>query len=405
MPKRSPQALGFATRAIHAGQAPDPTTGAVMPPIYATSTYVQSSPGVNKGFDYARSQNPTRFAFERCVADLEGGTTAFAFASGLAAEATILELLDHGAHVVAVDDLYGGTYRLFERVRRRSAQLAVSYVDPTDIAALEAAITPRTRMIWVETPSNPLLRLIDLAAVARLGQRHGLITVADNTFASPWVQRPLEYGLDIVVHSATKYLNGHSDVIAGVAVVGANADLAERLGFLQNAVGAILGPFDSFLALRGVKTLPLRMARHCDNALTLAQWLEGHPAVARVLYPGLKSHPQHDLARWQMRGFGGIVTAELKGVREDTIRFLERCRLFALAESLGGVESLVNHPATMTHAAIPPQRRAALAITDSLVRFSVGIEDAEDLIADLDQALAAAVPGRATSRVATTPKS
>lgn len=405
MPKRIPQPQGFATRAIHAGQSPDPSTGAVMPPIYATSTYAQSSPGVNKGYDYARSQNPTRFAFERCIADLEGGSAAFAFASGLAAEAAVLELLDHGGHVVAVDDLYGGTYRLFERVRRRSANLSVSYVDPTDLAALDAAITPATGMIWVETPSNPLLRLIDLAAVARIGQRHGVITVADNTFASPWVQRPLEYGFDIVVHSATKYLNGHSDVIAGVAVVGANAELAERLGFLQNAVGAILGPFDSFLALRGLKTLPLRMARHCDNALTIAQWLEGHPAAARVIYPGLKSHPQHDLARWQMRGFGGIVSAELNGGREGTVRFLERCRLFTLAESLGGVESLINHPATMTHAAIPAERRAQLDITDSLVRLSVGIEDAEDLIADLDQALSASVPSRSAPRGSAASKS
>lgn len=382
--------LGFATRSVHAGQTPDPSTGAVMQPIYATSTFVQSSPGVNKGFDYGRSQNPTRFAFERCVADLEGGSAGFAFASGLAAEATVLELLDHGSHVVASDDLYGGTYRLFEAVRRRSANLAVTYVDAGDLTAIEAAITPATRMIWVETPSNPLLRLVDLAAVARIGQHHKLITVADNTFASPYVQRPLEYGFDIVVHSATKYLNGHSDVIAGVAIVGGDEALRDQLRFLQNAAGAILGPFDSFLALRGLKTLPLRMSRHCDNAMTIAQWLERHPAVSRVLYPGLKSHPQHDLAHWQMRGFGGIVTAELNGDERATVRFLESCRLFALAESLGGVESLINHPATMTHASLPGERRLRLGISESLVRLSVGVEDPEDLITDLDQALTAA---------------
>lgn len=400
MTKSSPASPGFATRSVHAGQAPDASTGAVMQPIYATSTFVQSSPGVHKGFEYARSQNPTRFAFERCVADLEGGTAGFAFASGLAAEATILELLDHGSEVVASSDLYGGTWRLFEAVRRQSANLSVTYVDASDTAAIEAAITPATRMIWIETPSNPLLRLVDLAAVAGIGQRRGLITVADNTFASPYIQRPLEYGFDIVVHSATKYLNGHSDVVAGVAVVGADEGLRERLGFLQNAAGAILGPFDSFLALRGLKTLPLRMARHCDNALTIAQWLEGHRAVRRVLYPGLRSHPQHELARWQMNGFGGIVTAELAADEAGTVRFLESCRLFALAESLGGVESLISHPATMTHAALPRERREELGISDSLVRLSVGVEDAADLVADLDQALGAVgstVPGRAAA--------
>lgn len=391
MPKRFKSPFGFATRAVHAGQAPDPSTGAVMQPIYATSTYAQSSPGVNKGFEYGRSQNPTRFALERCIADLEGGTAAFAFASGLAAEATVLELLDHGSHVVAAGDLYGGTFRLFERVRRQSASLSVTYIDATDAAAIEAAVRPATRMIWVETPSNPLLRLVDLAAVAEIGQRRGLITVADNTFASPYLQRPLAFGFDIVIHSATKYLGGHSDAIAGVAIVGANDDLRQRLSFLQNATGAVLGPFDSFLVLRGLKTLPLRMRRHCDNALTIATWLEGHPAVERVLYPGLKSHSQHDLARWQMvGGFGGIVTVDLRCERAVAFRVLENCRLFVLAESLGGVESLINHPATMTHAAIPPERRAALGITDSLVRLSVGIEDVEDLIADLDGALTAA---------------
>lgn len=401
MTKSSPASPGFATRSVHAGQAPDASTGSVMQPIYATSTFVQSSPGMHKGFEYARSQNPTRFAFERCIADLEGGSGAFAFASGLAAEATILELLDHGSEIVASSDLYGGTWRLFEAVRRRSADLRVTYVDASDPAAIEAAITPATRMIWIETPSNPLLRLVDLAAVAGIGQRRGLITVADNTFASPYIQRPLEYGFDIVVHSATKYLNGHSDVVAGIAVVGADEGLRERLGFLQNAVGAILGPFDSFLVLRGLKTLPLRMARHCDNALTIAQWLEGHRAVRRVLYPGLRSHPQHELARWQMHGFGGIVTAELAADEAGTVRFLESCRLFALAESLGGVESLISHPATMTHAALPRERREELGISDSLVRLSVGVEDAADLVADLDQALGAvgsAVRGRAAAR-------
>lgn len=401
MAKRPAASRGFATRSVHAGQAPDASTGAVMQPIYATSTFVQSSPGVHQGFEYARSQNPTRFAFERCVADLEGGTAAFAFASGLAAEATVLELLDHGSEIVASSDLYGGTWRLFEAVRRRSANLTVTYVDASEPAAVEAAITPATRMIWVETPSNPLLKLVDLAEVAKIAQSRGLITVADNTFASPYLQRPLEYGFDIVVHSATKYLNGHSDVVAGVAVVGKDEGLRERLGFLQNAAGAILGPFDSFLALRGLKTLPLRMARHCDNALTIAQWLEGHAAVRRVLYPGLRSHPQHELARWQMNGCGGIVTAELAADKAATVRFLENCRLFALAESLGGVESLVSHPATMTHAALPRERREELGISDSLVRFSVGVEDAEDLVSDLAQALAKAgfaMPKTATAR-------
>ena len=390
MTERLPRPLGFATRSVHAGQAPDPATGAVMQPIYANSTYVQASPGVNKGFDYGRSQNPTRFAFERCVADLEGGSAGFAFASGLAAETAILELLDHGSTIIAANDLYGGTYRLFEAVRRRSANLTVDYVDGSDPSAIEAAITPATRMIWIESPSNPLLRLVDLAAVARIGQHHNLITVADNTFASPYVQRPLEVGFDIVVHSATKYLNGHSDVIAGVAIVGGDEALRDQLGFLQNATGAILGPFDSFLALRGLKTLPLRMSRHCDNAMTIAQFLEGHPAVRRVHYPGLPSHPQHDLARWQMRRFGGMVTAELSGDEPSTVRFLESCRLFTLAESLGGVESLVSHPATMTHASVPRELRLRLGISDSLVRLSVGIEDPEDLITDLDQALKAA---------------
>lgn len=380
--------LDFATRTIHGGQYPDPTTGAVMVPIYATSTYVQSSPGEHKGFEYSRSHNPTRFAFERCIADLESGTAGFAFASGLAAASTILETLDSGAHVIASDDLYGGSFRLFDKVRKRSAGLTFSFVDMGDLAAVEAAITPATRMIWVETPTNPMLRLADLAGIAVIAKRHGLVTVADNTFASPYIQRPLELGFDIVMHSATKYLNGHSDVVAGVAVVGDNAVLADQMKFLQNAVGAVLGPFDSFLALRGVKTLALRMQRACDSALEIARWLEKHPAIERVIYPGLESHPQHDLAKRQMTGgFGGIISADVKGGLAPARRMLERTRLFTLAESLGGVESLIEHPAIMTHASIPADQRAALGISDGLIRLSVGIESCRDLISDLDAAL------------------
>jgi cystathionine gamma-lyase len=379
---------GFATRSIHAGQQPDPSTGAIMTPIYATSTYVQESPGVHKGYEYSRSQNPTRMAYERCVADLESGSAGFAFASGLAATATVLDLLDSGQHIIAMDDLYGGTYRLFERVRKRSAGLSFSFVDLADIKAVEAAIRPETRMIWLESPTNPLLRLVDLEAIAQLGKKHGIITCADNTFASPYVQRPIEHGFDIVMHSATKYLNGHSDMVGGIIVVGENAELRDRLTFLQNAVGAVAGPFDSFLALRGLKTLALRMERHCQNAATVAAWLERHPKVARVHYPGLPSHPQHALAKRQMHGFGGMVTAILKGTLADSRRFLERCQIFALAESLGGVESLIEHPAIMTHASLPPEKRAALGIGDGLVRLSVGVEDEADLIADLAQALA-----------------
>lgn len=382
----------FATRAIHAGQTPDPSTGAIMPPIYATSTYVQSSPGVHQGLDYGRSHNPTRWAFERCVADLESGAQAYAFASGLAAIATVLELVDAGAHVVASDDLYGGTYRLFERVRSRSAGTRFSYVDLSDLDAVRASIRPETRLLWVETPSNPLLKLADLAALAQIAREHGLIAVADNTFASPWVQRPLELGFDVVVHSTTKYLNGHSDVIGGVAIVGTEprqAEWRERLGFLQNSVGAIAGPFDSFLALRGLKTLTLRLERHCSNALTLAQWLEVQPKVARVRYPGLESHPQHALARQQMQGFGGMISIDLKTDLAGARRFLEAVKVFALAESLGGVESLIEHPAIMTHATIPAETRAALGIGDALVRLSVGVEDVDDLRDDLAQALAA----------------
>jgi cystathionine beta-lyase/cystathionine gamma-synthase len=379
--------LDFATRCIHAGQEPDPTTGAVMMPIYATSTYVQQSPGVNKGYDYARTKNPTRMAFERCIADLEGGSAGFAFASGLAAISTTLECLDHGSHVISVDDLYGGSRRLFERVRKRSMGLEVSYLDLADPGAIEAAIRPNTRLIWVETPTNPLLKLVDLERVAAIARARGIWAAADNTFASPYVQRPLEHGFDLVVHSTTKYLNGHSDMVGGVAIVADNADLAERLKFLQNAVGAIQGPFDSFLALRGLKTLALRMERHCASALKIAAWLERHPKVRRVFYPGLASHPQHALAKKQMRAFGGMISAELNGTLDDARRFLERCQLFALAESLGGVESLIEHPALMTHGSVPADVRAALGISDTLVRLSVGIEDPDDLIADLDAAL------------------
>lgn len=377
----------FGTRTIHAGQTPEPATGAVMTPIYATSTYAQSSPGVHKGFEYSRTQNPTRFAFERCVADLEEGQAAFAFASGMAAVATVLELLDHGSHVIVCDDLYGGVFRLFERVRRRSANLDFTYVNPTDLAAMEAAVRPNTRMIWMESPSNPLLKLVDLSAVAALAKRRGLLAVIDNTFATPYCQRPLTLGFDIVVHSVTKYLNGHSDMIGGIAVVGDNRELEERMRFLQNAVGAVAGAFDSFLALRGLKTLAVRMERHCTNAQRIAEWLEGRSDVARVIYPGLESHPQHALAVRQMDAFGGVVSAVLDGGQERSRRFLERCRLFTLAESLGGVESLIEHPALMTHASIPAAQRAAVGIDDGLVRLSVGIEDADDLIADLDESL------------------
>jgi cystathionine gamma-lyase len=378
----------FATRVIHGGQSPDPLTGAVMPPIYATSTYVQSSPGVNKGYDYSRTRNPTRDALQAAVANLEGGTAGFSFASGMATTATVLELIDSGSHIVAMHDLYGGSYRLFENVRKRSAGLDVSLVDLTNPAALEAAIRPNTRLVWVETPTNPLLKLVDLGAVAAIARKHGLISVCDNTFATPFVQRPLEHGFDIVVHSATKYLNGHSDCVGGVAVVGNNASLQERLAYLQNAVGAISGPFDSFLVLRGIKTLALRMERHCANALTIAQFLEKHPKVERVYYPGLESHPQHALAKRQMTGgYGGIVTAVLRGTIDDSRRVLERCHLFSLAESLGGVESLIEHPGLMTHASIPAPVRASLGISDTLIRLSVGIEDVGDLTAELRQAL------------------
>jgi cystathionine beta-lyase/cystathionine gamma-synthase len=385
----------FATRVIHGGQTPDPTTGAIMPPIYANSTYLQDSPGVHKGLDYGRSHNPTRWALERCVANLENASHAFAFASGMAASAAILELLDAGSHIVAGDDCYGGTYRLFERVRRRSANLDITFVDFSDLSKVAAAIKPNTAMIWIETPSNPLLKLADLQAIATLITQENksrtapIVLVADNTFASPYLQNPLDLGFDIVVHSSTKYLGGHSDVVGGVAAVNQQRrDLADKLGFIQNAVGAVAGPFDSFLTLRGIKTLALRMERHCANALELAKWLETHPKIARVFYPGLSSHPQHTLAKRQMpRGFGGMISLEIKGELADAKRFLERCELFALAESLGGVESLIEHPAIMTHASIPAAQRAAIGVSDQLVRLSVGVEDVNDLKADLQKAL------------------
>jgi cystathionine gamma-lyase len=379
--------LAFETRAIHAGQHPDPTTGAVMVPIYATSTYAQESPGVHKGFEYSRSHNPTRFAFERCVADLESGVKGYAFASGLAAIGTILELLDAGAHVIASSDLYGGSFRLFDKVRKRSAGLTFSFVDLADLAAVEAAITPKTRLIWVETPTNPMLRLADLEALAAMAKARNILIAADNTFASPWCQRPLEFGFDMVMHSTTKYLNGHSDVVGGVVVAGQEGEVADQLTFLQNAIGSVAGPFDSFLALRGVKTLALRMERHCSNALAIAQRLEAHPAVKQVIYPGLASHPQHELAKRQMHGFGGMVSVVLDRDLQGTLRMLERTQLFTLAESLGGVESLIEHPAIMTHASIPPHVRDELGISDAFIRLSVGVENVDDLIADLEQAL------------------
>lgn len=387
MSERHSNRLAFSTRAVHAGQSPDPSTGAVMVPIYATSTYAQESPGVHKGYEYSRSQNPTRMAFERCIADLESGSEAYAFASGLAAISTVLELLSSGDHVIASNDLYGGSFRLFEKVRKRSAGLTFSFVDLSDLAAVEAAFRPNTKLIWIETPTNPLLKLADLEAIARLARARNILTVADNTFASPYTQRPLEYGVDIVVHSTTKYLNGHSDIVGGCAIVGDNTDLAAQMKFLQNAIGSIASPFDSFLALRGLKTLSLRMERHCSNALIIARWLERHAKVKRVIYPGLDSHPQHSLARRQMSAFGGIITMEIVGDESTARRFLERCNLFTLAESLGGVESLIEHPAIMTHASIPAEQRRQLGISDTLIRLSVGIENAEDLMADLAQAL------------------
>lgn len=378
---------GFATRAIHAGQSPDPVTGAIMTPIYASSTYVQQSPGQHKGYEYSRTANPTRKALEDCVADLENGVAGFAFGSGMAATGTILDMLDHGSHVVAGDDLYGGSYRIFENVRKRSAGHSFSFVDFSDANAVEAAIKPETRLLWAETPTNPLLKVVDLAEIAAIGKRHNLLTVCDNTFASPYCQRPLDHGISIVIHSATKYLNGHSDLVAGVAVTG-STEIAEQLAYLQNAVGGILGANDAFWVLRALKTLPVRLERHCSNAQAVAEWLESHEKIERVYYPGLQSHPQHDIAKRQMDGFSGIVTAVIKGGLPAARRFLERTELFSLAESLGGVESLIEHPAIMTHASIPQEIREEIGIVDGLVRLSVGIEHIEDLIRDLDNALA-----------------
>ncbi len=381
---------GFETKAIHAGHEPDATTGAIMTPIYTTSTYVQKSPGVHKGFEYSRTHNPTRKVLEACIAELESGGEGFAFASGMSAIATVLEVLNTGDHVIAMDDLYGGTYRLFENVRKRSAGLDFSFCDLSDSRQLERALTNSTKMIWVESPTNPLLKLADFRAITAFSKRNNLISVCDNTFCSPVIQRPLEYGFDIVVHSATKYLNGHSDMIGGVAVCSSNrVDLAEQIRYLSNSTGSIMSPFDSFLVTRSLKTLSLRMGRHCQNAQRIAEFLESHPAIEKVLYPGLKSHPQHDLASNQMTGYGGMISIVVKGGVGRAIRFTENTELFALAESLGGVESLVEHPAIMTHASVPEEIREKIGIVDGLVRLSVGIETVDDLLIDLEAALGA----------------
>ncbi|MGQ0527612.1 MAG: trans-sulfuration enzyme family protein [Alphaproteobacteria bacterium] len=377
----------FSTRCIHGGQAPDAETGAVSVPIYQTSTYAQAAPAEHKGFVYARGHNPTRFAFERALADLEDGTHGFAFASGMAATAAVLDLLPAGAHIIACDDLYGGTYRLFERIRKQTSGIEVSYIDMTVPGALEKAITGETKLIWIETPTNPLMKIIDLDYVAALARKHGILSAIDNTFATPFIHKPLNFGFGIVMHSATKYLSGHSDLIAGALIVKDN-DLAERIKFIQNAAGGILGPFDSYLALRGIKTLALRMERHCANAEIIAAWLEKHPKIERVLYPGLASHPQYPLAKEQMQGFGGMIAVHIKGDLAATRKMLSWCKIFTLAESLGGVESLIQHPASMTHASVPKENREKIGISDNLARISIGIEDADDLIADLEQALA-----------------
>ncbi|MFO3191501.1 PLP-dependent aspartate aminotransferase family protein [Legionella pneumophila serogroup 1] len=377
----------FDTRAIHAGQEPCQSTGAVMTPIYATSTYKQIAPGEHLGYEYSRTQNPTRKAYEDCIASLESGQKGFAFASGMAAINTVIDLLDSGDHVVAMNDLYGGTFRLFDKVKTRTSNLSFSFIDMSVPENIEAAITPKTKLLWLETPSNPMLKLANLRKIAAIAKKHNLITVADNTFATPWIQRPLELGFDIVLHSATKYLNGHSDVISGVVVVGDNPMLSDKIAFLQNSCGAVAGPFDSFLVLRSLKTLSLRMQRHCENANHLANWLNGHPKIEKVIYPGLKSHPQYSLAKEQMNDFGGMISLVLKGGLEDAKRFLARCELFTLAESLGGVESLIEHPAIMTHASIPVEQRKALGIEDGFIRLSVGIEHIDDLRADLEHAL------------------
>ncbi len=380
--------LKLDTLAIHAGQSPDPTTGAVMTPVYLTSTYVQASPGVHKGYEYSRTQNPTRHALQDCLAALEGARHGLAFASGLAATAAILHLLAAGDHVLASDDLYGGTCRMFDKVFRRLG-IAFDYVDMSDPRNVERALRPATRLVWIESPTNPMLKIVDLAEVARIARAHGARTVVDNTFATPYFQRPLELGIDVVAHSTTKYLNGHSDVIGG-AVMTSDGELFERLKFLQNAVGGVPSPMDSFLVLRGLKTLHVRMQRHAENALALARHLERHPQVERVTYPGLPSHPQHALARRQMRGYGGMLTFVVKGGLPAARAFLENVRIFACAESLGGVESLIEHPAIMTHASVPQATREALGIADGFIRVSAGIEAVEDLLEDLERGFAAA---------------
>lgn len=380
--------VGFSTKALHVGQEPEGMTGAIIPPIFATSTYVQESPGVHKGFDYARSHNPTRYAYERCVAALEGGTAGFGFSSGMAASSTVLELLPANSHIIAGDDLYGGTYRLFERVRKQSMGLEVTYVDlsnPKTVAAnLAAAKRLNTKMVWVETPTNPLLKVVDLEQIGAFATKEGYISVCDNTFASPYLQQPLNYGFSLVVHSATKYLNGHSDCVGGIVITGENKEVTERIGFLQNAIGSIPSPFDCFLILRGVKTLAVRMDRSSANALEIASYLESHPQVERVIYPGLRSHPQYEVAHRQMRSGGGMISMVMKGGIEASRKLLETVRVFSLAESLGGVESLIEHPAIMTHASIPKEIREKNGIADGLVRLSVGIEDLADLKADLE---------------------
>jgi cystathionine gamma-lyase len=380
--------MQFDTLAIHAGQAPEPRTGAVVVPIYQTSTFAQPAPGEHLGHEYSRTSNPTRDALQECLAALEGGTRAMAFSSGLAATHAVIALLDAGDHVVAMDDMYGGTFRQFDKVWRRHG-LSFSYADLRDPAAFDAVVTARSKLLWLETPTNPMLKLVDIEALAAKAHAHGMWVVVDNTFATPFLQRPLQLGADIVVHSTTKYLGGHSDVVGGAAIV-QDVELGQRLAFVQNANGGTPGPFDSWLTLRGVKTLGVRMERHCGNALALAEWLQTHPGVREVIYPGLPSHPQHDLARRQMRGGGGMITLKLRGGLAQARTFLSTVQIFTLAESLGGVESLIEHPGIMTHASIPPDRRAAIGIDDSLCRLSVGIEHLDDLQADLAQGLAAA---------------
>jgi len=379
---------GFATKAIHSGQEPDPSTGAIIGPIYTSSTYVQESPGEHKGYDYSRTSNPTRKALEICMTDLEEGGQGFAFSSGMAATATVLELLDTGDHIISMDDLYGGTYRLFENVRKRSSGLEFSYSNLSSLDGLESLLKPNSRMIWVESPSNPLLKIVDLEKVSAFAKKHNLISVCDNTFCSSYVQKPLNLGFDVVLHSATKYLNGHSDVIGGLVVSSQEReDLAEQLAFLSNSIGSIMSPFDSFLVLRSLKTLAIRMEKHCENAFEIASFLEEHEAIEKIYYPGLPNHPNHEIAKKQMNGFGGMITVVLKGGLKTATTFLERTKIFALAESLGGVESLIEHPAIMTHASVPAEVRKELGIEDGLVRLSVGIESVEDLLEDLNQAL------------------